>query len=319
MSITQKIVLTVAFLLLVPISLLLAYGYASTQHADYGWDIRLTGRTYTESHPRVVIDGAHHNAHTSRGKYYPFATLLRMDGCDVERGKKKFSAKSLDDTDVLVIVNASGGSKPSLMGINLPFLEEGKREAPAFSADEIKAVRAWVEKGGSLLLIADHAPFGESCAAMAEAFGVRMHRGFTVIPEETSDPMEFSRANGRLAGHPIIAGVDSLSRVGRVLTFTGQSLDGPPHAVALLALPDNAVEYVPPPGDREGRIEMREEPAGAAQGLAFDHGAGRVVVLGEAAMLTAQVIRDDHFGMNTPGCDNQQFALNIVHWLTRVI
>jgi len=40
---------------------------------------------------------------------------------------------------------------------------------------------------------------------------------------------------------------------------------------------------------------------------------------GEAAMLTAQVYKDDHFGMNTPGCDNQQFALNIVHWLMRTI
>ena len=32
-----------------------------------------------------------------------------------------------------------------------------------------------------------------------------------------------------------------------------------------------------------------------------------------------QVYKGDHFGMNTPGCDNQQFALNIVHWLTRTI
>ena len=38
-----------------------------------------------------------------------------------------------------------------------------------------------------------------------------------------------------------------------------------------------------------------------------------------AAMLTAQVYKGDHFGMNTPGCDNQKFALNVMHWLMRTI
>ena len=313
----KKIILIVAFFLLVPVSLLLSYGYRSTQHADYGWGIRLTHRTYTSSHPRVVIDRAHYNAHTARGKYHPFATLLDMDGCSVKSGKSKFTAKSLANIDVLVIVNASGGGHPSIMGFNLPLPSKKKREMPAFTAAEIDVVRAWVEKGGSLLLIADHSPFGESCAAMAEAFGVHMHRGFTEIPNEKSDPMEFSRTNGRLPDHPIIAGEDSTTRIERVLTFTGQSLDGPADATVLLALPDSAVEYVPERD--EEHTEMKEEDAGAAQGLAFDYGAGRVVVLGEAAMLTAQVIKDDHFGMNTPGCDNQQFALNIVHWLTRTL
>jgi len=106
--------------------------------------------------------------------------------------------------------------------------------------------------------------------------------------------------------------------VNRIYTFTGQSLDGPADATVLMSLPANAIEYVPV-GSGEGRQEMKEEKAGNAQGLAFEYGKGRVVVLGEAAMLTAQVYKDDHFGMNTPGCDNQQFALNIVHWLMRTI
>ncbi|HSQ61285.1 MAG TPA: hypothetical protein VLT84_12810, partial [Acidobacteriota bacterium] len=33
--------------------------------------------------------------------------------------------------------------------------------------------------------------------------------------------------------------------VARVMTFTGQSLDGPPSAAVLLRVPENAVEYVP--------------------------------------------------------------------------
>jgi hypothetical protein len=42
-----------------------------------------------------------------------------------------------------------------------------------------------------------------------------------------------------------------------------------------------------------------------------------VVILGEAAMLTAQVADGVAFGMNIPGNDNRQFALNIMHWLSR--
>jgi hypothetical protein len=100
-----------------------------------------------------------------------------------------------------------------------------------------------------------------------------------------------------------------------VFTFTGQSLDGPPEAAVLLRLPDTAVEYVRQSnGDK---TELVEQPAGAAQGVAFDYGSGRVVVMGEAAMLTAQVFRGEKFGMNGPASDNRQFALNVMHWLTR--
>ncbi len=51
----------------------------------------------------------------------------------------------------------------------------------------------------------------------------------------------------------------------------------------------------------------------------MEFGKGRVVVLGEAAMLTARLHRFDGspIGMNTPGYDNRQFALNVMHWLTR--
>jgi hypothetical protein len=53
-------------------------------------------------------------------------------------------------------------------------------------------------------------------------------------------------------------------------------------------------------------------------------GDGRVVVLGEAGFLTAQLIRwtdgtETRFGLNVPGNDDQQFALNVVHWLSRLL
>jgi hypothetical protein len=57
--------------------------------------------------------------------------------------------------------------------------------------------------------------------------------------------------------------------------------------------------------------------AGRAQGVALELGKGRVVVISEAAALTAQVAsRGFRFGMNVPGIDNRQLALNIMHWLS---
>ena len=61
--------------------------------------------------------------------------------------------------------------------------------------------------------------------------------------------------------------------------------------------------------------------AGRAQALAFKFGKGRVVVLGEGSMLSAQLTGSDNqpLGMNLPGIDNKQLALNIMHWLSGLL
>ena len=52
--------------------------------------------------------------------------------------------------------------------------------------------------------------------------------------------------------------------------------------------------------------------AGRAQAVALKFGKGRVLVQGEAAMLSAQISGPDKrtMGMNVPGNDNRQYALN---------
>jgi hypothetical protein len=61
--------------------------------------------------------------------------------------------------------------------------------------------------------------------------------------------------------------------------------------------------------------------AGRAQALAFKFGKGRVVVQGEAAMLSAQISGPEKskMGMNVPGNDNRQYALNVMHWLSGLL
>lgn len=308
----MKRILSVAgFVLVLAIAGLAVYADSQRQKADNSWKPAVAQPAFTDRHPRVLIDEAHFNAHTAGGKYAPFARLLTADGCEVIRNQGAFTAATLAGADVLVIANAAGGPKPQLLGINLPSVDKRTRDMPALSPEEITAVRTWVEAGGALLLIADHAPFGASVSALAEAFGVTMHGGFVEVEGMDSaqdDPsmLVFTRAAGLLGDHPITQG-----SIERVVTFTGQSLDGP-EATALLRLPESAKEYIPGGGD-----QMEEHRAGAAQGLALERGSGRVVVLGEAGMLTAQMSGGVRFGMNVPGNDNQQFALNIIHWLVR--
>ncbi len=88
-----------------------------------------------------------------------------------------------------------------------------------------------------------------------------------------------------------------------------------------MALGDSARDLAISLGERPTASTRSTPAAGRAQGLTIRVGKGRVVVLGEAAMLSAQVIRGMGpkpfvMGMNRPGIDNQQLALNIVHWLT---
>jgi hypothetical protein len=283
------------------------------QRPAYAWRPSVATREVTAHHLRVLIDEAHHNASTVGlfGRYLPFARLLRDNGYAVARNTEPFTSAMLARGDVLVIANAAGAGRLQFWGFNLPLGAEGDRGAPAFSSAEIDLVRAWVEDGGSLLLIADHQPFGTASADLAAAFGVTMNGGSVEVPNAISDPLAFERKRGALGNHPTLAGVD------RVMTFTGQSLDGPQNAVILLRLPENAIEFVATSEDDAGTTTFEDQPAGAAQALALEYGAGRLVVLGEAAMFTAQVSAGQPFGLNTPGSDNEVFARNVMRWLAR--
>lgn len=276
--------------------------------------------------PRVVVDEAHRNLHTADGRYRPFAELLRHDGYRVEPGREPFSAASLESCDVLVIANARG--------------PEGEPAARAFTPEEVEAVGEWVEDGGALLLIADHAPFGSAARPLARRFEVGMLGGH-LKDEEHADPvlpgpyvLVFSDENGLLVDHPVIRGrpdVEPSERVGRVIAFGGQALEPPREpgrdAEVVLRLGDGAVRVDDPQAETP---EERPLGPGFAQMVALRTGSGRVVVLGEAGMLSAQVIRGEaaqramgvdeiRFGMTREDSDNRQLALNTMHWLSGLL
>lgn len=154
----------------------LAYGMYIAQRVDLGWQPKVAGPAFPRVRPHVLVDEAHYNSSTGGfgGRYRPLARLLTENGYEVRRGTEAFTLPSLAEVDILVIANAAGSPKPPFMGLNPPVIMAKDRGTPAFTAAEIQNVAAWVKQGGSLLLIADHAPFVAASEHLAAAFQIRM-------------------------------------------------------------------------------------------------------------------------------------------------
>jgi S1-C subfamily serine protease len=279
------------------------------QYADPEFDATVDRPEFKDRHPVVLVDAAHHNFHTAEARYKPFADLITNDGFEVKANSQKFTAQALKGCTILVIANAQAA----------PEMNNPAAAQPAFETAECDAVADWIKAGGALLLIADHHPWGTSNDQLATKLGIEMGKSPTVDPvnSETGFPgrLNFTRVNKLLGSHPIIEGRDGSERIDRVMTFAGQSLRGPRGSEPLLKLATSAADQPKPkvPG-RTGAAR------GRAQGIAFTLGKGRVVALGEAGMLSAQVQagRRNRMGMNVPGIDNKQFAINVMHWLAGV-
>jgi hypothetical protein len=298
------------------------------QDADASFRPGVAERTFGAGRrPRVVIDQGHSNIHTADGRYAPFARLMERDGFRVLPGEGRITTETLRNTDVFVTANALGYKGLAQQLLNTLGLERMVHfDVDAFGDDEIATLASWVSEGGRALIVADHRPAADGSRRLAAAFGVAM-TAWWVEDENNKDPdtgnpatLVFSRESGLLADHPILAGRNENERITRVMTFTGQALKPGPGAIALLPFADTAREYP----FRFSRETQGRSAAGLAQAVAIEFGKGRVVVIGEAAALTAQKIDRPGappylMGMNRPGTDNQQFVLNVMHWLMRVL
>lgn len=283
------------------------------QMADPDFNARVDKPAYRERGPKVLFDEAHNNFHTATGRYKPFADLITNDGYQITSNQQIFTREVLQRYRILVISNALGTAR----------MNDPNAGNPAFTDAESDTVREWVRGGGSLLLIADHAPMGAANQVLAKRFDVDMSKMFTVDPEnsdkESLNPsfIIYTRESGRLVDHPITRGRNASERVNKVIAFTGQSLKGPSASIAFMKLADTAMDAMP------GQNNKPVSAAGRAQGIAMKFGKGRVIVLGEAGMLSAQVVgigpQQMKFGMNRPGIDNRQLALNIMHWLSGIL
>lgn len=276
---------------------------ARQQEADPTADLGVARPAFARDQgPRLAIDGGHNNFHTVSGRYAPFAAVARADGYRVAGLSAPLSADSLAGIDLLVVANPLAAVNVGAWSLPTP---------GAYTPQEVAALKAWVEAGGGLLLIADHMPFPGGAQPLAEAFGFSFDNGFA---QKTDDgPEFFQRKDGSLVDHPITAGV------ARVQSFTGSSFRAPPAAKPLLVLRGGWSIAMPDKAWVFDKHTPRHDGEGLLRGAALEVGKGRVVVMGEAAMFTAQLAGAQRrkIGFNAPTApQNKAFLLNVLHWLT---
>ena len=242
--------------------------------------------------PVVLVDQKHRNVVSLESYLRPVARFLGKDGYSIKPGTESFTEESLAGARVLVIANAQAA-------------QDSPPDTPAFTDAEVAAVQAWVKKGGGLLLIADRAPFGGPARSLARAFKVTLDDNTILRKGEDGKPdgvLTIDVAGNGDPKHPVFAGVS------KVVYVVGESLDGP--GVVLRA----------PKGTYSGPTNQAADGPSAAGKpiiLAFAHGKGRVVVIGDAGIASAfgSVGGSTHRGISE--ADNALFVRNTIRWLAK--
>ncbi len=273
--------------------------------------------------PVVLVDEGHSNVHVREGSDVAFLEYLRRDGYRVRRSPSLLNRDTLNTGQILVIP--------------IPRAERNRPNPSAFSAEEITAVRGWVEDGGSLLLVSDHMPNPGAVQDLALAFGVHFSNGHARncrLPADATNCGSmgrgpFRRSDGSLASHPITDGRMPAERIDSVRTFGGSAF----HAVTddvelepLLVFGPGAISLEP----TAFRVFTPETPRipveGWFQGAAFRLGEGRAVFMGEGGVFFAELRwrgmrTDEHeYGEPSPGAEQApQFLLNVLHWLSGLL
>lgn len=259
----------------------------------------------TLNSPVVFIDEAHNNFLTKNGRYKPFSQVLSSDGYTVKRSKEKFTLEHLKQADILVVANA---------------LDKKRRDwAPpfsdAFDAGEVDAVKQWVSQGGSLFLVADHTPFPKVIDKLSVAFGFEFSNGHV-------DEAIFRIDNNTLTDHAIVKGASHSEHIIQVKTFGGSAFQIPRGAEPLLILGSGSTSLVPDIPFQVTSQTPRISVGGWYQGAVIKVGKGRVAVFSEGMMFSSQLIvsTGKKYGLGSDGAEqNEQFLLNIMHWLSKVI
>jgi hypothetical protein len=282
---------------------------ASQQRPDRSFNPTIPDPAFSEGKgPVIHIDEGHNNFHTAEGRYLPFAKILRRDGYVVKSSKSEIDSGLLQSCGIFVISDPMSETQTS-----------------AYTKEEIKALYNWVQGGGALLLITDHAPDPPAIADLAAAFGVTVHNGWVlnVYPREKAEkPIIFNRDEGTLMDHPITRGRNAAEKVMSVTTFTGTAFKAEQSFQPLMVLGPSKKSWMPEDNETFLPETPKIDVSGWCQGAAAEFGKGRIAFFGEAAMFTAQVFGRARMpvGMNTPEAkENLQFMLNVVHWLSGIL
>lgn len=158
----------------------------------------------------------------------------------------------------------------------------------SFTDDEVNVMQRFVINGGAMLLIADYSgDYSDPARSLANSFGAILNGDIVTDP----DPADHSDnrvhwvkyTDKNFAEHPIFDNVNELQ------SFTSSSI-----------LPYSSLSLV--------KADANAVPTESVVAVATEYGLGRVVILGDSNFF------DDTYGLNK--ADNEQFAVNIINWLT---
>lgn len=280
------------------------------QMPDTTFAIDISNPSYQDGNgPTICIDSAHNNFHTADGGYAPFARVMRADGYSVSDLSSAIrNLEALNGCNIYMMINPLHASNLGNWQLPTP---------SAFPEEEIDVIKAWVERGGSLFLIADHMPFGGAAKELAASFGFNISNGFAFLEKPENQPDVFNLENGRLPESPILQ-----NEITTVTSFTGSAFTYPEEAIPVLVFKEGDYSLEPEIAWQFDDDTKRIDLNGYAQGALLEVGKGKVAMFGEAAMFTAQTFTGQdgtviRVGLNSKGIapQNLDFLLNLIHWL----
>jgi hypothetical protein len=260
--------------------------------------------------PNILIDAGHHNFIVEMGLIKPFVDLSTNDGYKPIIDSGVFTSAYLAKYQMVLITPA------------MPFKFGSKKEVTTeitFTPDELIALKDWVMKGGSLIMLSEHAPIDKSMTPLFNTFGIQLSIGAVVDSVNYDTNIKFpnvetillfNRKNGLLnSNHPIITGVNKNEIVDNIETYTGCALTGEGYTNIFKLSPSAKI-----------RKWSASQPSGGgdSQCLAGSFGKGKVVALGDCNGFTAMYVNNGgkkfSAGMQVEEFDWKQFVLNTLHW-----
>lgn len=262
---------------------------------------------------KILIDAGHHNFIVEMGLIKPFVDLSTNDGYQPKIDSGVFTSAYLTNYEIVFIPPA------------MPFKFGSKKEVTTeitFTPDELAALKDWVNKGGSLMMLSEHAPIDKSMTPLFNTFGIQLSIGAVVDSVNYDKSIKFPNAetlllfnssNGLLnSTHPIIKGNNPNELVQNIVTYTGSALTGEGYTNIFKLSPSAKI-----------RKWSASQPSGGgdSQCLAGNFGKGKVFALGDCNGFTAMYVNTGgakfSAGMQVDAYDWRQFVLNTLHWMSK--
>jgi Ankyrin repeats (3 copies) len=193
-------------------------------------------------------------------------------------------------------------TKESLNGVDV--FVQTTRDAP-ITDEEIVVIQEFVNSGGGLLIMSNHAPHHPPSARLAACFGVELEGGFFL-----TDGVRTTISGSDLTDHPIISAGDGKGSIKSLVTNTTDSIRA--NCGRPLAYLPTAMRFLST--DISGRDRVYALAIDGPTDISPST-AGRVIILADSGFVGGGDTRYPGIGLFDQG-GNGEFMRRIVLWLT---